>query len=244
VFDSGAQSVSENPTYRDLGYTSPNMSVRSAWLVGLLAVPLILPLSGYVQAPGAGNPRPARSGASLVAGCFELSFNGRIDGRENYSRQLGDNLQVRFMSLKDDWGWVVSIAPEGTDDDYAWPVNPPFHFGNSQYLGTGYGETVEHELRDVPHRIFFVLDRSVYDRAVALTGKGAEQYLAALPTIPTGILDVKPTKFEVANGGQSVTWMEYSVTVIVPDSFRSAAGLNPRKIACPAMHWGAQPRPR
>ena len=95
------------------------------------------------------------------------------------------------------------------------------------------------------HRIFFVLDRTVYDQVVRLVNDeamskdpaGAGRYLAALPTIPTGVLYVKPIRFEVVNDGKSVNWMEYSVTVIFPASFQPAADLDPKKVPCPPMHW-------
>jgi hypothetical protein len=142
------------------------------------------------------------------------------------------------------WGWAISVEETGSTDDYAWPFNPPFHSGNSEYLSTGYGETVESQLK-IEHKIFFALNRTVYEHAVKLVNDeamskdpdGAGRFLATLPTIPTGVLYVKPTKFEVANQGKSVNWMEYSITVITPVSFRSAPGLNAKERPCPPMHW-------
>ena len=95
------------------------------------------------------------------------------------------------------------------------------------------------------HRIFFVFDRANYDQAVKLVNdepfskndEGASRYVAALRTIPAGILYLKPIRFEVVNEGKSVNWMEYSITVIVPASFQPAARLNPKERPCPPMHW-------
>jgi hypothetical protein len=186
---------------------------------------------------------PKEPPASASA-CREISFSGRINGSQKYARELGEKLWVRFAPTENNWGWAVSVEAAESTDDYAWPVNPPFHFGNSENLSTGHGDTVEHQLSH-EHRIFFVLNRTVYEQAVKLVNdeamsqdpEGAGRYLAALPTIPTGVLYLKPTKFEVVNEGKSINWMEYSVTVIIPASFRSAPGLNAKERSCPPMHW-------
>jgi hypothetical protein len=159
--------------------------------------------------------------------CLELSFDGRLNGGEKDSREIGEELWVRFAPTGNNWGWDISVEPEDGTDDYAWPVNPPFHFGNSQNLSTGYEDTVEVQLKR-EHKIFFVLNRAVFEQAVKLVNdqamskdpEGAGRYLAALPKIPTGILYVKPTKFDVVNEGKSVNWMEYSATVAHDDDVR------------------------
>lgn len=220
---------------------------RAALPFGLLALlyTLVVCASGYPRQSFIvlSNQEPKQSPISAPT-CLELSFSGRIDGDEKYSRELGEKLWIRFAPTDDKWGWIISVEPVDSPEDYAWPVNPPFHFGNSEYLSTGYGDTVEYQLKH-EHRIFFVLNRTVYERAVGLVNdeastkgpEGAGQHLAALPTIPTGILYLKPTKFEVVNSGKSVNWMEYSVTAIVPASFQPTAGLDTKKVPCPPMHW-------
>jgi hypothetical protein len=219
---------------------------RAALPFGLLVLlhTLIVSTPGCARSPvpvvGQQPKGPATSGSA----CRELSFSGRINGSEKYSRELGEKLWVRFAPTVNNWGWAISVEPAESTDDYAWPVNPPFHFGNSEYLSTGYGDTVEYQLRH-EHRIFFVLNRNVYEQAVKLVNdeamskdpEGAGRYLAALPMIPTGVLYVKPTKFEVVNEGKSVNWMEYSATAITPMSFHPAADLNAKEISCPPMHW-------
>jgi hypothetical protein len=219
------------------------MSRRAYLPFGLLLLLHILFLSahGYAQSPVGTGQQPKGSAST----CHELSFSGRITGGEKYSRELGETLWIRFAPLKDNWGWDISVTPANGDDDYAWPVNPPLRGDNSQYLGTGWGETVEHRL-GFEHRIFFALSRADYDQAVKLVNDeamskdpgGAGRYLAALPTIPAGVLYVKPMKFEPADEGKAVNWMEYSVTVITPASFHPASDLAPKERPCPPMHWG------
>jgi len=191
-----------------------------------------------------GQTAPTVTGERSVSACRELSFDGRINGDEEYSRELGDKLWVRFAPMKDKSGWIVSIGPADSTEDYAWPVNPPLRGNNSQYLGTGYGDAVAYRLK-YEHRIFFVFDRANYDIAVKLVNDealsknadGASRYWAALQTIPAGILYLKPIRFEVVNEGKSVNWMEYSITVIVPASFQPAPRLNPKERSCPPLHW-------
>ncbi len=94
-----------------------------------------------------------------------------------------------------------------------------------------------------------MLDHANYDQAVKLVNDeafsknadGAARYFAALPTIPAGILYLKPIRFEVVNEGKSVNWMEYSVTAIVPASLVLAAGLNPNERPCPSHALGSLP---
>jgi hypothetical protein len=216
------------------------MCHQNALLFGILVHTFISPAPAHVQT----NPAVTGERSVSATACRELSFNGRINGDEEYSRELGDKLWVQFAPTKDKWGWIVSIGPADGTDDYASPVNPPLRGDNSQYLSTGYGDTVEYRLKN-EHRIFFVFDRANYDRALKLVNDeafsknadGASRYRAALPTIPTGILYLKPIRFEAVNEGKSVNWMEYSLTVIVPASFEPAAGLSPKQRPCPPMHW-------
>ena len=217
------------------------MLLQNALFFAVLVHTFISPAPAHVQT----KPAATAEGSVSAIACRELSFTARINGDEEYSRELGDKLWVRFAPTKDKWGWIVSVGPADSTDDYAWPVNPPLRGDNSQYLSTGYGDTVEYRLRH-EHQIFFVFDRAHYNQAMKLVNDeafsknddGASRYLAALPTIPAGILYLKPIRFDVVNEGKSVNWMEYSLTVIVPVSFEPAAGLNAKERPCPPMHWG------
>ena len=218
---------------------------RSLLLFCLLLLHILgMPTPTYFQSPILVISQQPREPTTPATSCLELSFSGRINGGERYSRELGGNLWVRFAPTTNNWGWAISVEEAGSTDDYAWPVNPPFHSSNSEYLSTGYGEKVESQLRH-EHTIFFALSRTVYEQAVKLVNdeamskdpEGAGRFLVTLPTIPTGVLYVKPTKFEVVNEGESVNWMEYSITAIVPASFQHVSGLNAKARPCPPMHW-------
>src|SRR5579864_7384671 len=122
-----------------------------------LAISLISALSLHaIQQQKAKSPAAVRA-------CREFSFDGRVNGGEEYSHRLGEGLWLRLSPLTENWGWVIQVHPEGNEDDFAYPLNPPFHSDNSQYLGTGYGDTVEYHLKH-EHDVFFTLTRDDYQR--------------------------------------------------------------------------------
>jgi hypothetical protein len=133
------------------------------------------------------------------------------------------------------------VQPAGSADDYAYPVNPPFHSDNSQWVSTGYGDTAEYQLKH-EHEVFFVLNQTDYSHAlkladVALSSKdpgAAGKFLTKLPTLRTAVLKLKPVKYETSSGGKSVNWMEFSVTVTVPAGFQPASGMNATNVRCPS----------
>jgi len=138
-------------------------------------------------------------------------------------------------------GWVIQVQPEGSNDDYAWPVNPPFHFGNSQWLATGYNETAEQQFSR-EHKVFFVLNNAEYEKATKLADdalsssdtEAAGKFLARLPSLRSAVLKFKPLKHETTNESKSVSWMQFSVRVITPSSFQAASGSNTRDVPCPS----------
>ena len=182
--------------------------------------------------------------SSPVSACHEFAFDGRISGGEEYSHELGGGLILRLTpSLappNENWGWVIQVQPQNSNDDYAWPVNPPFHFGNSQWLATGYNESAQQQLSH-EHEVFFVLNKAEYERARKLANdalnssdpEAAGKFLDILPTLRSAVFKLNPVKYETTNEGKSVSWMQFSVSVTAPASFQPASGMNPKNIACP-----------
>jgi hypothetical protein len=134
--------------------------------------------------------------------CLESAFDGRISGGEEYSHELGGGLLLRLTpSLappNENWGWVIQIQQRDSSDDYAWPVNPPFHFGNSQSLATGYNGSAQQQL-SYEHEVFFMLNKAEYERATKLANdalnssdpEAAGKFLAILPTLRPAVLKLK-----------------------------------------------------
>jgi hypothetical protein len=182
--------------------------------------------------------------SSPGSACREFAFDGRVSGGEEYSHELGGGLLLRLSpSLappNENWGWVIQVQPLDSNDDYAWPVNPPFHFGNSQWLATGYNESAQQQLSH-EHEVFFVLNKAEYERATKLAydalyspdREAAGKFLAILPTLRSAVLRLKPVKYETTKEGKIVSWMQFSVSVTVPASFQPASGTDTKNIACP-----------
>ena len=203
---------------------------------------LAICLLGILVSPSVRLQKTQRS--SLGSACHESAFDGRIGGGEEYSHELGGGLLLRLTpSLapsNENWGWVIQVQPRDSNDDYAWPVNPPFHFGNSQWLATGYNESAQQQLSR-EHEVFFVLDKAEYERATKLANdalnssdpEAAGKFLAILPTLRSAVLKLKPVKYETTNEGKSVSWMQFSVSVTAPASFQPASGMDTKNIACP-----------
>jgi len=182
---------------------------------------------------------PQSPKSSSAEQCREFVFSARINGGEEYSRQLGARLWLRLLPLGGNWGWIIEVHPEGSKDDYGFPLNPPFHFGNSQYLGTGYGDTVEYQMT-YEHRVFFASNEEEYQRAVKVyedtidsrDPAGAGKFLSALPSMRSSVLTLKPEKFETSDGGKSVSWMQFSVTVTAPKAFEPAPDIKKKNATC------------
>jgi hypothetical protein len=207
------------------------MKVLAICLLGIFVLPSVWPQK--------------TQGSSPVSACHEFAFDGRISGGEEYSHELGGGLLLRLTpSLappNENWGWVIQIQPRDSNDDYAWPVNPPFHSGNSQWLATGYNESAQQQL-SYEHDVFFVLNKAEYERATKLANdalnisdpEAAGKFFAILPTLRSAVLKLKPTKYETMNEGKSVSWMQFSVSVTAPASFQPASGITGTKnFACP-----------
>jgi hypothetical protein len=177
---------------------------------------------------------------AITPGCLTFSFEGRVNGGEEYTRELGGGLRIRLLPVQKKWGWVLQVQPVDSTDDYAYPVNPPYHSGNSQWLATGYGETVEQQLKG-EHEIFFVLNQTEYEHAMKLVddalysgdSQAAGKFLSTLPSLRSAVLKIKPIRYETVNEGLSVNWMEFSITVTVPANFLLPSDLDAKKIACP-----------
>jgi len=184
------------------------------------------------------------SGNAAPQSCRTARFGGRIDGAAAFQRELGENLRLNLVPLGESQGWTIEIRPLDRSDDYAYPLNPPLRMGNSQWLGTGYSDTAEQRL-SYEHLVYFVLNATDYDKIMKLVqdalwpysaaepDKAGERYLSALATFPSGNITLRPTKYETENEGKAVKWMEFSVQVITPSSFRLASDLTSKEIACP-----------
>lgn len=185
-------------------------------------------------------PQQKTSFAAVNPDCLAFSFEGRVNGGEEYTHELGGGLRARLLPGGKKWGWVLQIQPLDNTNDYAYPVNPPFRSGNSQWLSTGYNDTVEQQLK-YEHEIFFVLNQTEYEHAMKLVDdalyssdpEAARKFLSILPSLRSAVLKIKPIKYETADEGRSVNSMEFSVKVIAPANFAAPSSFDAKKITCP-----------
>lgn len=173
--------------------------------------------------------------------CGEFSFEGRVNGSDEYASALGEGLRFRLVATGKNAGWMIEVQPLDGMDDYAYPVNPPYRSDNSQWLQAGYGDTLDSQLKS-EHEVFFVSSREEFRRAAKLLedefsstdSESAGKFLAILPTLRSAVLKLKPVKYQISNGGGGVNWMQFTVTVTTPASFRPAPGLKATRVACPS----------
>lgn len=174
---------------------------------------------------------------ALAQSCLRASFQGTIKAADSFATPLGNGLVFHLNPLRDKWGWTVVVSPQNrATDDWAYPVNPPLRFGNSQYMGTGYGESVKQQL-SYSHEISFLLSSADYERMSKLAEdalwpykssqpeNATTKYLAALKDIARGTLAITPVDYESAGSPETVEWMKFRAVVIVPREFSGSNDL-------------------
>ncbi|MCU1283926.1 MAG: hypothetical protein JWO13_276 [Acidobacteriales bacterium] len=171
--------------------------------------------------------------------CQETTVSGYVKRGEGYSLAVGSDLEVRLVPMKDDWGWLIEAGPLGSPQDWAWVTNPPYHSGNSQLLGTGYGENARDQLKR-PHQVRFVLNKADYDWMSELVeeqqknSKAVGPLLSALSEVKTASAVVSAVDYEREGDPKQVRWMRFSLKVSVAPSFARSKALKWVKGACPA----------
>lgn len=160
--------------------------------------------------------------------CLRLSVGGQVNAGKSFRQPLGNGLVLHLDPLKDDSGWQAAISPEGSDDDWAYPVNLPLRFGNSEYLGTGYGEPVR-EVLSYAHVIRFPLTYEDYSRISNLARealwpdqskqKATAAYLDALKTVKTGAVVLSPLDYDKDGPPEKTKWMKFNAIVVIPQGF-------------------------
>jgi hypothetical protein len=74
------------------------------FLIGLFIVSFLL-----------SSPQQNPSSAAVTPSCHEYSFEGRVNGGEEYSHELGGGLSIHLIpSLapkNENWGWVIQVRP-------------------------------------------------------------------------------------------------------------------------------------
>jgi hypothetical protein len=160
--------------------------------------------------------------------CKQASFTGAVTSKDAYSHPFAPKLNFRLQPLKDDWGWVISIGGEDMSEDWTYPVTFPIRTGEQQVMGTGYGSTVQQKMT-YPIVVEFVLTHADFlkyskmaDEALASTrAEAAGEFMDKLARLPQGQVTVKALNYGKGDTPETIKWMKFSVSVVVPASFSS-----------------------
>jgi hypothetical protein len=177
--------------------------------------------------------------------CTRIAFSGEVSADKNFDRPFGP-LLFRLDSQDASSGWWIEVVPaEGTNagnDEYVWPVTPPYHFGNVRYLNTSYGTPAADAVAESTRDFNFVLDQQQFHRAADLVNiaayshpvnlessnvefdKESQDAIAALESLPIGkgrlqILDSRVNSSTGQDGLGAIEWLKFRVELHVPCNF-------------------------
>jgi hypothetical protein len=168
------------------------------------------------------------SAVALSQPCKHTSFTGKVIAEESYSYPFAPGLSLRLKPLKEDWGWIVSIGDEGSDEDWSYPVTFPIRSGEQQVIGTGYGETVQEKMKR-PTVVEFVLNHADFveyskladDTLNSPRPEAAGEFIEKIAKLPQGQVTVTPLTYGKGVTPETIKWMKFKVAIVVPAIFQS-----------------------
>jgi hypothetical protein len=192
--------------------------------------------------------------------CIHITFSGEVSADKNFDRPFG-TLRFRLNSEEASAGWWIEVVPaEGThagNDEYVWPVTPPYHFGNVRYLDTSYGTPAADAVAESPRDFNFVLDQEQFHRAADFVNiaayshpvnlessdvefdKESQNAIATLESMSIGkgrlqILDSRVDSSAGQDGLGAIEWLRFRVELHVPCNFTvpDASGLSIDRSQC------------
>ena len=136
---------------------------------------------------------------------------------------------MRLTPLKADNGWVISVGPRGSDEDWTYPVTFPLRTGEQQVMGTGYGSTVQEKLAH-PITVEFVLTHPDFVKYSEMAQsaldssrpEAAGEYIKRISGLRKGEMTVVATSYEKGDTAETVKDMTFQATILVPKSFEAA----------------------
>jgi hypothetical protein len=174
-------------------------------------------------------------------GCRTTEFTAVLKGDEAFSKNIGAALRLQLIPLRQDWGWDVEVSPiNDVSKDWTFPVNMPLRTGESQVLGTGYGETVRDKFR-YEHSIRFLLNQTDFAKYSQMANEtlkssdpdAAGRYLSAIRNVTTGLVEIKALEGSTSDNGEVVESARLRFRVMVPASFAVASDLEWKPTTCP-----------
>ncbi len=143
--------------------------------------------------------------------------------------------------MKDDWGWIVSIGDEDGDEDWTYPVTFPIRTGEQQVIGTGYGETVQDKMKQstvvefvLTHADFVEYSEMADQTLDSPRAEAAGEFIEKAAKAPQGQVTVAPLSYGKGDTPETIQWMKFKVSIVVPETFQSTL-VSWSRAACPGQ---------
>jgi hypothetical protein len=184
--------------------------------------------------------------------CKQFVFGGELSAGETFARDIGNGLTFRMTPSRTPSGWEFEIGPttpaNGEWDQYVYTLTPPYRSSNAREVNTGWGTTAQDAVK-WNREFWFLISRADAPAAAAAldsvlwpkSEKEQEGALRKLASFPAGkgdfsTLDSKITPGTDCNAGHcgEIHWINFQITLVVPDSFQPATDLQVAPVQCPA----------
>ena len=177
---------------------------------------------------------------ALAQECRQAAVISDVRATQTYSQEIGSRLEFRLTPVTRNWGWVISISPEGSNEDWTFPATLPLRTGESQVLGTGYGSTARDKLK-YAHRVRFLLTEPDYRKYFALATQTLEsprreaagEYISLMQRMSVGYVTLEALDYDKSGSPETAEWMRFKASFVVPKSFQSTDTLSWSTADCP-----------
>ena len=169
------------------------------------------------------------------AACPPETFSGDVNRAEHYEHNFGTDLVFRLRASHDPAieGWHIEIVGKqaldaGRSQDWAWPLNPPYHGYNAQNVSVSYDFAAK-DVIDYWREFRFPLNEADAKRATELyeklesdTGQQLDDDMQELESFPGGTGDFKITDSRVVPSGPEngqrgrIEWLKFTVSISFP----------------------------
>ena len=170
--------------------------------------------------------------AASAEQCKQKQFVRTISSQESFLRSFGtENMVFRIEALKNNQGWIVSIGPGESHEDWTYPLTLPLRTGESQLMGTGYGRTVQERLTGstiakfvLTHDDFLQYSKLANEALDSPRSEAAEEYIHKVADLSKGYVIVDVLSYGKGDTTDTVKWMKFKASIVVPMSFKGAGG--------------------
>ena len=169
------------------------------------------------------------------ANCPPETFSGEVNRAEQYEHAFGKDLVFRLLASHDPAieGWHIEIVgkkalDDGRNQDWAWPLNQPYHGYNAQNVSISYDLTAK-DVVEFARKFRFPLNEADAKRATELyeklesdSGQQLDDAMQELDSFPSGAGDftitdsrLSPTGPENQKRGR-IAWLKFTVSISLP----------------------------